>query len=81
MNIVDVRGQALYSGARVWAPLVFNRKTLQQTVLKTRAALGSSAARSFYVYSDGKGLGAEEVLLEPRRARAGDFAFKGARIR
>eukprot|EP00439_Symbiodinium_sp_Y106_P072521 s1406_g13.t1 len=53
VNIVDVRGQALYSGARV----------------------------SFYVYSDGKGLGAEEVLLEPRRARAGDFAFKGARIR
>ncbi|CAE7703963.1 cpped1 [Symbiodinium sp. CCMP2456] len=48
VNVVDVRGQALYSGARV----------------------------SFYIYSDGKGLGAEEVFLEGRR---GCWAGKGAR--
>ncbi|CAE7029401.1 unnamed protein product [Symbiodinium sp. KB8] len=54
VNVVDVRGQTLYSGARV----------------------------SFYIYSDGKGLGAEEVFLEPRRAqegRRGCWAGKGAR--
>ncbi|OLQ09669.1 hypothetical protein AK812_SmicGene6687 [Symbiodinium microadriaticum] len=52
VNVVDVRGQTLYSGARV----------------------------SFYIYSDGKGLGAEEVFLEPRRAqegRRGCWAGKG----